>query len=56
MLSFMLENLQKTIILTGAMVPLTLMRNDAFDNILTSLTIAGTYHIPEVTVFFRFFI
>jgi lysophospholipase len=52
-LSFMFENLRKTVILTGAQVPLIEMRNDAFDNLLGSLTIAGHFIIPEVTVYFR---
>ncbi|KAL6636441.1 asparaginase-domain-containing protein [Neocallimastix sp. 'constans'] len=51
-LSFMLENLGKTVILTGSQVPLSEVRNDAIDNLLGALTIAGHYIIPEVTLFF----
>mmetsp|Transcript_32608 Transcript_32608/g.29467 ORF Transcript_32608/g.29467 Transcript_32608/m.29467 type:complete len:82 (-) Transcript_32608:1250-1495(-) len=29
------------------------MRNDAFDNLLGALTVAGHYTIPEVTLFFK---
>lgn len=40
-LSFMFENLAKTVIITGAQIPLSEMRNDGFENLLGSLTIAG---------------
>lgn len=52
-LSFMLENLNKTVIVTGSQVPLTEVRNDARDNLISSLLIAGQYHIPEVCLFFH---
>jgi len=52
-LSFMLENLKKTVVLTGSQVPLSEMRNDAFDNILGAITIAGHFTIPEVMIFFK---
>jgi len=52
-LSFMLENLGKTVILTGSQVPLSEVRNDAMDNLLGALTIASHYIIPEVTLFFN---
>lgn len=51
-LSFLLENLGKTVILTGSQVPFSELRNDAYDNFLGALTIAGHYIIPEVTLFF----
>ncbi|CAJ0651584.1 6707_t:CDS:10 [Entrophospora sp. SA101] len=52
-LSFLLENLGKTIILTGSQVPLSEVRNDAVENLLGALTIAGHYVLPEVTLFFN---
>eukprot|EP01022_Parablepharisma_sp_SALTPOND_P025323 TRINITY_DN587_c0_g1_i1.p2 TRINITY_DN587_c0_g1~~TRINITY_DN587_c0_g1_i1.p2 ORF type:complete len:712 (+),score=54.71 TRINITY_DN587_c0_g1_i1:3950-6085(+) len=52
-LSFMLENLRKTVIVTAAMIPLFEMRNDAINNIICALLIAGHYWIPEVTVMFH---
>jgi 60kDa lysophospholipase len=52
MLSFMLENLSKPVILTGAQIPLTEMRNDAMNNLINALTIAGFYQIPEVCLLF----
>lgn len=51
-LSFMLENLNKLVILTGSQIPLIEMRNDAQKNLIDALTIAGTYDIPEVCLFF----
>ncbi|KLO10555.1 asparaginase-domain-containing protein [Schizopora paradoxa] len=52
-LSFMLEDLGKTVILTGAQIPLSQLRNDAVDNLLGALSIAGLYIIPECCVFFN---
>ena len=51
-LSFMLENLNKLVILTGSQIPLVEMRNDAQKNLIDALTIAGTYDIPEVCLLF----
>lgn len=52
-LSFLLESLGKPVILTGAQIPLSEVRNDAVDNLLGALAIAGNYVIPEVTLFFH---
>ncbi|TDL25044.1 asparaginase-domain-containing protein [Rickenella mellea] len=52
-LSFLLEDLGKTVILTGAQIPLSQLRNDAIDNLLGALTIAGHYIIPECCLFFN---
>ncbi|XP_076259618.1 L-asparaginase isoform X2 [Rhynchophorus ferrugineus] len=51
-LSFMLENLQKPVIVTGSQIPIFETRSDAKDNFLSSLMFAGCYDIPEVCVFF----
>eukprot|EP00826_Nyctotherus_ovalis_P009311 TRINITY_DN12452_c0_g1_i1.p1 TRINITY_DN12452_c0_g1~~TRINITY_DN12452_c0_g1_i1.p1 ORF type:complete len:232 (-),score=32.57 TRINITY_DN12452_c0_g1_i1:1086-1736(-) len=51
-LSFMFENLKKTVILTSCLIPLSEPRNDAASNLVTTLTIAGHYWIPEVCVLF----
>ncbi|KAI9219689.1 asparaginase-domain-containing protein [Blastocladiella britannica] len=51
-LSFMLENLGKTVIITGSQVPLSEVRNDAIENLLGALTIAGHFVIPEVSLYF----
>jgi L-asparaginase len=53
-LSFMLEDLAKPVLLTGSQIPLEETRNDAQNNLLTSLLLLGRYHprLPEVMVFF----
>ena len=51
-LSFLLENLDKTVIVTGSQVPLDHAHNDALGNLLGSLTIAGHFEIPEVCLYF----
>jgi lysophospholipase len=52
-LSFMLVNLGKTVVLTGSQIPLFEVRNDAIDNLLGALTIAGHFEIPEVCLYFH---
>ncbi|MBR0599017.1 asparaginase [Clostridiales bacterium BAD-6] len=52
-LSFMLEELTKPVILTGSQIPLCEIRNDARDNLITALLIAGNYQIPEVCIYFE---
>lgn len=51
-LSFMLEALDKIVIITGSQVPIFDTRNDGINNFLTSLLIAANHNIPEVCVFF----
>lgn len=51
-LSFMLENLNKTVVITGSQIPLMELKNDAVDNLLGSLLVAGHFNIPEVLIFF----
>jgi len=53
MLSFMLENLAKPVILTGSQIPFKETRNDAVDNLLGAVTVAGHFEIPEVSLFFN---
>ncbi len=48
-LSFMLEHLGKTVIITGAQIPITEHLNDAIHNLLGALTICGHFVIPEVS-------
>lgn len=50
--SFMMEGLQKPIILTGSQISIFELRSDARENFLNSLILAGLYNIPEVTVYF----
>ncbi|XP_037937308.1 L-asparaginase-like isoform X1 [Teleopsis dalmanni] len=51
-LSFMLENLGKTVIITGSQIPIFETRTDGTDNFISALIIAGNYVLPEVCVFF----
>lgn len=52
-LSFMLEGLAKPVILTGSQIPLGELRNDARNNLITAMILAGQGTIPEVALFFR---
>lgn len=52
-LSFMLKNLGKPVILTGAQAPMLELQNDATDNLLGSLVVAGHFMIPEVCLYFN---
>lgn len=51
-LSFMLQGLEKTVVVTGSQIPLARTRNDAVDNLLGALMVAGHYDIPEVGIYF----
>jgi lysophospholipase len=52
-LSFMLSNLGKPVVLTGSQAPIFQLQNDATDNLLGSLIVAGHFTIPEVGIFFN---
>ena len=52
-LSFMLENLDKPVILTGSQLPLSAVRNDAMDNVITSLWLCAHQPINEVCIYFN---
>ena len=51
-LPFMLHGLGKPVIVTGSQIPLCEVRNDARENLITSLLIAANYDIPEVCLYF----
>ena len=56
-LSFMLENLNKPVIFTGAQLPISSLRSDARENLITSLEIASGRSssgslVPEVCIYF----
>ena len=51
-LSFMLENLEKPVILTGSQIPLCEVRSDGRDNLITSRLIAASGKTPEVCLYF----
>lgn len=58
MLSYMLQGLNKPVIFTGAQLPISAMRSDARENLMTSLEIATAKLndkpiVPEVCVFFN---
>lgn len=57
-LSFMLENLNKPVILTGSQLPLGVIRTDGRENFINSIEIAAaskddTPLIPEVAIYFE---
>jgi L-asparaginase len=52
-LSFMLENLGKTIVVTGAMIPLSEVYTDARRNLIVSMLFAVSDDYPEVCIFFN---
>lgn len=52
-LSFMLQNLGKPVILTGSQASIMELQNDAEENLLNSLIIAGHFMIPEVCLLFN---
>jgi L-asparaginase len=58
-LSFMLEDLNKPVILTGSQLPIGKIRTDGKENLITALEIAvdkdpeGNAFIPEVCIFFQ---
>ena len=58
-LSFMLENLNKPVILTGSQLPSGVPRTDAKENLITAIEIAsscrdGVPEVPEVAVYFEY--
>ena len=57
-LSFMLENLNKPVILTGSQLPLGMIRTDGRENFITAIEIAAAMEdetpvIPEVAIYFE---
>lgn len=58
-LSFMLENLNKPVILTGSQLPLGIIRTDGKENLITAIEIAaerknGKPVVPEVCIYFEY--
>jgi len=51
-LPFLLDPLRKPVIITGSQIPLCEIRNDARENLITSLMLAADYAIPEVCLYF----
>ncbi len=57
-LSFMLENLNKPVILTGSQLPLGMVRSDGRENLINSIEVAAAYDedtalVPEVAICFE---
>ncbi len=52
-LSFMLQGVSKPVIVTGSQIPLSELRNDAQDNLITALLLASNYPIAEVCLYFN---
>lgn len=58
MLSFMLENLNKAVVLTGSQLPLGMLRTDGRENFITAVEIAASMKddisaVPEVCIYFE---
>lgn len=58
-LSFMLQNLSKPVIFTGAQLPISSLRSDARENLINALEIAaarvnGRALVPEVCIYFDY--
>jgi len=56
-MSFMLENISKPIIFTGAQLPISSLRSDARENLITALEIASGDAgrvVPEVCIYFDY--
>ncbi len=51
-LSFMLDGLDKPVVLTGSQIPLCELRSDGRDNIITSILIAAGSRVHEVCLYF----
>ena len=51
-LSFMLDGLGKSVVLTGSQIPIGCVRSDARDNLITSLLIAAAGRCCEVCLYF----
>jgi L-asparaginase len=58
-LSFMLQDLNKPVIFTGSQLPISTLRSDARENLISSIEIAaaekdGVPMVPEVCIYFEF--
>lgn len=56
-LSYMLENLDKPVVMTGSQLPIGILRTDGKENLITAIEIASSYEngeaiVPEVCVYF----
>lgn len=51
-LPFFIQGLAKPVLITGSQIPLTEVRNDARNCLITSMLIAGEERVPEVCLYF----
>ncbi|TQV84388.1 type I asparaginase [Aliikangiella coralliicola] len=51
-LSYMLQGLDKSVILTGSQIPMIEPRSDAINNLFNAIDIAGNHCVPEVCIYF----
>ena len=56
--SFMLQNLTKPVVFTGAQLPLGVLRSDAKENLMSAIEVAAAYDddepiVPEVSIYFE---
>ncbi len=51
-LSFVLEGLDKAVVLTGSQIPLSRLRSDGIDNLVTSILVAASGKVHEVCLYF----
>ena len=56
--SFMLQNLGKPVVFTGAQLPLGVLRSDAKENLMSAIEVAAAYEdgepvVPEVCIYFE---
>ncbi|MCW0482487.1 asparaginase [Gaoshiqia sediminis] len=56
-LSYMLENLDKPVVMTGSQLPIGILRTDGKENLITSIEIAAAHEsgqaiVPEVCIYF----
>jgi L-asparaginase len=52
-LSFMIEGLNKAVILTGSQIPIGVRRSDAKENLITAVEIATSGKVHEVCIYFE---
>lgn len=52
-LSFMLQNLGKPVVFTGSQIPMSERKNDAIENLIDALDIAGHFNLAEVVLCFN---
>ncbi|GAU09953.1 asparaginase [Desulfoplanes formicivorans] len=51
-LAFMLQGIDKPVILTGSQIPLCEVRSDGRDNLITAMMIIAQHPVPEVCLYF----